>query len=74
MRNLMLGILIGSCLTTGLGMAQSYYDSNGELSAPRGSQQQMDYYRQRQQYTDLGTIRELNNQMRLRELMNPCGK
>ena len=74
MRNLMLGILIGSCFTAGLGLAGDYYNSEGGLSAPRGSQQQFDYYRQRQQYTDLNTIREQNDQQRLRELTNPCGK
>ena len=38
MKNLMLGILLGSCLTAGLGIAGDYYNSNGGLSAPNGSQ------------------------------------
>jgi hypothetical protein len=74
MKNLVFGILLGSCLTTGLGLAQNYYDSNGALSAPRGSQQQYDYYRQRELYTDMNAVRRENDRMRLRELENPCAK
>lgn len=74
MRNLILGILLGSCLTAGLSLAGDYYNSDGALSAPRGSQQQYDYYRQRQQFSDINAIREQNDQQRLRELINPCAR
>jgi hypothetical protein len=58
MRNLMLGILLGSTLTTlGVGAAD-LYDRHGQVQAPRGSQQQYDYFRQRQFFLDVQKQRE----------------
>jgi hypothetical protein len=53
MKSFILGILIGSVLTGTAGGAGNLYDSKGNMQAPRGSTQQIDYFRQRQQWLDL---------------------
>lgn len=58
MRQLILGILIGATLTGGLVSAGNFYTPSGQVAAPPGSQQRFDYYRQRQQYLDIGKLRE----------------
>jgi hypothetical protein len=40
-------------LTGTAGGAGNLYDSKGNMQAPRGSTQQFDYFRQRQQWLDL---------------------
>jgi len=58
MNQFILGVLVGSVLTASLGMAGSnLYNKDGALRAPRGSQQQYDYFRQRQQFLDIGALR-----------------
>ena len=66
MRNLMLGLLIGSALTGTLAGAATLYDSKGHPNAPTGSIQQFDYFRQRQLFLDQSAIR------RAQEDHNPC--
>jgi hypothetical protein len=46
------------------------YNKDGSLNAPRGSQQQFDYFRQRQQYLDLQQMRRNSDALRA----DPCGK
>ena len=57
MKHLMLGIVLGSLLTSGLGLAASFYDKQGNVKAPAGSQQSFDYFRQRGAYLDLQALR-----------------
>lgn len=57
MKQLMLGVMLGSLLTGTFAGAVQFYDSKGQPSAPRGSIQQFDYFRQRQQWLDLNAIR-----------------
>jgi len=74
MRQFMLGILFGSLMTGTVAWAGKLYDSKGNLKAPSGSQQQFDYFRQRQQQIDISNMRK---QMERQELdrqrgKNPC--
>ena len=71
MSQFVLGILFGSLLTGTVVGAGNLYDSKGNLSAPRGSQQQFDYFRQRQQQIDIGNMRK---QMEQRESDRRLGK
>lgn len=71
MNQLILGIILGSVLTGTLALAGSFYDSKGQPAAPRGSIQQFDYYRQRQQFLDLNAIRRAQEQARGE---NPCAR
>jgi hypothetical protein len=58
MNKFMLGIIIGSLLTGGLGMAgTTLYNSSGQLKAPAGSPQMSDYFRQRQSFLDIAAMR-----------------
>jgi hypothetical protein len=58
MKQFILGILVGSLVTGTVVGAGSLYDSKGNVQAPRGSQQQFDYFRQRQQQIDIGNMRK----------------
>ena len=71
MRQFVFGILVGSLVTGTVVGAGSYYDSNGDVNAPRGSVQQFDYYRQRQQWSD---IQDMRKQMDQQELDHKLGK
>ena len=71
MRQLILGLVLGSLLTGTVVGAGTFYDSKGQPNAPYGSIQSFDYYRQRQQFLDLNAMRRnQEEQMRL----NPCGR
>ena len=59
MKNLMLGIVLGSVLTTLAVGAADLYDRHGQVQAPRGSAQSYDYYRQRQLFLDVQKQRTL---------------
>lgn len=74
MKHFMLGVLTGSLLTGSLGLAGTFYDSKGQPSAPSGSIQQFDYFRQRQQQLDVSAMRRQMEQDHQRNLTNPCGK
>lgn len=70
MRSFILGMLLGA-LVMGVGVeAGSLYKKDGSLNAPSGSQQQYDYFRQRQQYLDIQSMRKQAEQDRSRH--NPC--
>ena len=71
MKQLILGIMIGSLVTGRVVGAGSLYDSKGNVAAPRGSQQQFDYFRQRQQQIDISNMRR---QMEQQELNRKLGK
>ena len=71
MKPFVLGILLGSLVTGTAVLAGNLYDSKGNLNAPRGSQQQFDYFRQRQQQIDIGHMRK---QMEQQELDRRVGK
>jgi hypothetical protein len=53
----MLGVMLGSLLTTGLGLTADLYNRDGAVQAPRGSVQQYDYFRQRQLFLDVAAMR-----------------
>ena len=74
MRQFILGIMLGSLMTGTVVGAGKLYDSKGNLNAPRGSQQQFDYFRQRQQQIDISNMRKQMEQQNLdRRLGNsPC--
>jgi hypothetical protein len=71
MQQFILGILLGSLMTGSLVTAGTFYDSKGNVAAPRGSQQQFDYFRQRQQQLD---IEHMRNQADQKELDRKLGK
>jgi hypothetical protein len=58
MKKFILGMILGSLITGGLSLAGNFYDSKGQPAAPRGSVQQFDYFRQRQQQLDIKHMRE----------------
>jgi hypothetical protein len=74
MRQLIVGIFIGSVITATAVGAGNLYDSKGNVQAPRGSTQQFDYFRQRQQWLDLQHMRnQLDKQQFDRKLgKQPC--
>jgi hypothetical protein len=60
------GVLLGSLVTGTVVEAGSLYDSKGNVKAPSGSQQQFDYFRQRQQQIDIGNMLKQMEQQELR--------
>ena len=74
MQQFMWGILFGSLITGTAVWAGSLYDSKGNVTAPRGSQQQFDYFRQRQQQLDIQHMRDQMDQQHLDRKLgkNPC--
>ena len=71
MRNFTIGLLLGNLLAVTLVSAGTFYDSKGQPAAPRGSIQQFDYFRQRQQFLDTNAIRRAQEES-LR--LHPCGR
>jgi len=74
MKQFILGALFGSLLTGTVVGAGSFYDSKGQPAAPRGSVQQFDYFRQRQQQLDINHMREQMDRQALDRKLgkNPC--
>ena len=74
MRQFVFGILVGSLVTGTVVGAGTLYDSNGNVNAPRGSVQQFDYYRQRQQWSDIQDMRKQMDQQNLDRTLGkkPC--
>lgn len=74
MRQFILGILLGSLMTGTVALAGKLYDSKGNLNAPSGSQQQFDYFRQRQQQIDISNMRKQMEQQEFdrKHGKNPC--
>lgn len=71
MRQLMLGIILGSALTGTL-VGAGFYDSKGQPAAPSGSIQQFDYFRQRQLFIDAGAMRRNQEEQMRQQRLNPC--
>ena len=57
-RPFILRAILGNLIPGGLAVAGTFYDSNGQPAALRGSFQQFDGFRQRQQQLDIKHIRE----------------
>ena len=75
MRQFIGGIIVGAVMTASLGLAGNLYDRQGQPAAPRGSVQQFDYFRERQQQLDVGAMRREADRQRLeRNLGRPCEK
>lgn len=74
MKQFILGALLGSMITGGLSVAGTFYDSKGNVKAPSGSQQQFDYFRQRQQFLDIQHMREQADRQELDRKLgkHPC--
>lgn len=58
MRQFSLGLIVGTLLTASLGFAGNLYDRSGNPSAPKGSIQQYDAFRQRGQQLDIQHLRQ----------------
>jgi hypothetical protein len=71
MSQFILGMVLGSVVTGTVVGAGNLYDSKGNVQAPRGSIQQFDYFRQRQQWLDIQNMRK---QMDRQELDQKVGK
>jgi len=71
MKHFIFGMLIGSAITGTAVGAGNLYDSKGNVQAPRGSTQQFDYFRQRQQQLD---VQHMRNQLEKQELDRKLGK
>ena len=74
MKSFILGAIMGGVLTASFGLAGSMYDRDGQPAAPRGSVQQFDYFRQRQQFLDIQGLRRQTDRDRLERQVNPCAK
>ncbi len=74
MKQLMLGIVLGSLFTGTLAGAARLYDSRGQPSAPSGSIQQFDYFRQRQQFSDLNAMRRNQEALMRQQRLDPCAR
>lgn len=75
MRQFILGIVMGSVVTGTVVGAGTLYDSKGNVQAPRGSTQQFDYFRQRQQWLDVENMRKQMDQQefnRKYDQKKPC--
>jgi hypothetical protein len=72
MRQFITGIMVGSALTASLGMAGNFYNDKGQPAGPRGSVQQYDYFRQRQQWLDIGAMRQQSERERMERPGEPC--
>lgn len=74
MKQFILGAMLGSLITGGLAVAGTFYDSKGQPAAPRGSVQQFDYFRQRQQQLDIKHMREQQDRQELDRKLGkyPC--
>jgi hypothetical protein len=75
MRQFILGIVMGNVVTGTVVGAGNLYDSKGNVQAPRGSTQQFDYFRQRQQQLDVENMRKQMDQQefnRKYDQKKPC--
>jgi hypothetical protein len=74
MRQLVMGVVLGSLLTGTVVEAGSFYNKDGSLNTPNGSQKQFDYFRSRQQQLDIQHLRQQADRDRLKQMSDPCGK
>lgn len=73
MKTFLLGLTVGLGLAGTIALA-GMYDQQGQPSAPRGSIQQFEYFRGRQQQLDIQHMREQQDRDRLNRQVNPCAK
>lgn len=74
MRTFFVGLIVGLSLSGVVAWAGNLYDSQGNVSAPHGSQQQMDYFRARGQQLDIQHLRQQADRDRLNQVVRPCEK
>jgi hypothetical protein len=72
MRQFITGVIVGSAVTASLGMAGNFYNDKSQPAGPRGSVQQYDYFRQRQQWLDIAAMRQQSEQERIERPGKPC--
>lgn len=72
MKTFFLGLTVGLSVSGIVAWAGDLYDSKGQPSAPRGSIQQFDYFRNRQQQLDIQQLRQQADRQRSERI--PCGK
>ena len=74
MKQFVLGMVMGSLITGTVVGAGTFYDSKGNVKAPSGSQQQFDYFRQRQLFLDMNHMRQQIDKQELDHKLgkNPC--
>jgi hypothetical protein len=74
MKQFIVGAVVGSLITGTVVWAGNFYDSKGQPAAPRGSVQQFDYFRERQQQLDLKHMREQQDRLELDRKLGkyPC--
>lgn len=70
MRQFIVGVVLGSLLSGSIVVA-GLYDRDGQPSGPRGSIQQYDYFRGRQQQLDVQALRRQAEQERASRRV-PC--
>ena len=68
------GVIVGIVLSGSLGIAGTLYDSKGQPNAPKGSVQQYDYFRGRQQQLDVSAMRRQLEHDRLDVQGKPCAR
>lgn len=68
------GLILGASLMAIAAQAGNLYDRSGNVQAPAGSQQKMDYFRQRGQQLDIQHLRQQADRQRLERQVNPCAK
>jgi hypothetical protein len=66
------GVMVGMAVSGTLALAGPLYDREGSPAGPRGSIQQFDYFRQRQQQLDVQHLRQQADRQRTERI--PCGK
>ena len=74
MKQLALGMILGSLLTGTMVGAGTFYDQHGQPNAPAGSIQQFDYFRQRQLFLDAQNLRRNQEESMRQQRLNPCAR
>jgi hypothetical protein len=73
MKQFFLGLIVGTILMGSWALAGSIYDPSGQSASPRGSMQQQEFFRNRQQQLDIGAMRnQLDRERAERKLGIPC--
>jgi hypothetical protein len=75
MKQFFCGVMVGLALSGSAVLAGNLYDRQGNLQAPRGSQESFDYFRQRGTYLDLQALRREAERQRVNTIhKTPCEK
>lgn len=76
-KTFLMGLALGTILASlAPVLAGNFYDRYGNTAAPSGSQQQMDYFRQRQQMLDIQKLRQLEERKAAERAnrLEPCAR